>query len=84
MFPGQGSRSRPKMYLPKESEKGKAISKDDNVIETQSSFYNEIDTEKDVSELLILTLYMTQKPNCLGQSVEFLQISPPMYIEDLL
>ena len=53
MFPGQGSRSRPKMCLPKEGEQGKAITKDDNVIETQSSFYNEIDTKKDVSELLI-------------------------------
>ena len=51
MFPGQGSRSRPKMYLPKEGEQGKTITKDDNVIETQSSFYNEIDTEKDVSDL---------------------------------
>ena len=57
MFPGQGSRSRPKMYLPKESEQDKAITKDDNVIETQSSFYNEIDTEKDVSEILLLTLF---------------------------
>ena len=57
MFHRQGSRSRTKMYLPKEGEQGKAVTKDDNVIETQSSFYNEIDTEKDVSELLLLTLF---------------------------
>ena len=49
MFTERGTGLRPQMYLPPDgSQQSQGVSNSGNMVETQSSFHTEIDTDKDV------------------------------------